>query len=93
MLSYIYKIARDYEKSHGENANVLYLNRSHFEYLRKEFASPEDIRSILQLLGMNIIISDETVQPHLCKTQRVVRNPPGIQHSYLTRGAVGDSLH
>lgn len=92
MLSYIYKISQEYERSHGARANVLYLNRTHFDHLRNEFSTPEDINTILQLLGMNIIVSDETIQPHLSRITHTKQ--ASIVHHPLTQTmGMGGQLH
>ncbi|MBK8162016.1 MAG: hypothetical protein IPK65_02350 [Gammaproteobacteria bacterium] len=74
MLSFIYRHALDFERVHGEKPNMLYLNRFHFEYLRDNFADPEDIETMMRLLGMTIMISEDAVNPRLARIGRPV--PP-----------------
>ncbi|MCC6209247.1 MAG: hypothetical protein IT488_14015 [Gammaproteobacteria bacterium] len=79
MLSFIYRIANNFEGLHGQRPNVLYLNRFHFENLRQDFARPEDIEGIMNLIGMSIMITEDAINPGLA---RIERQPPS-----LVRGA------
>lgn len=67
MLSFIYRLAKDFERVHGEKPNMLYLNRFHFEHVRADFADPEDIETMMQLLGMTIMITEDAVNPRLAR--------------------------
>jgi hypothetical protein len=70
MLSFLYRLARDFEAAHGEKPNMLYLSRFHFECVRKDFADPDDIGTMMQVLGMTIMITDEAVDPRLARIDR-----------------------
>ncbi|MGE3480710.1 MAG: hypothetical protein AB7K73_04785 [Gammaproteobacteria bacterium] len=76
MLSFIYRLAIDFERVHGEKPNMLYLNRFHFEHLRGNFADPEDIETMMHMLGMTIMISEDAVNPRLARIGRPV--PPVV---------------
>lgn len=67
MLSFIYSLARDFEANFGERANMLYINRLHFEHLRRHFSDPDDMETMMAVLGMTIMISTEAVNPHLAR--------------------------
>lgn len=73
MLSFIYALARDYESMFGEQANLLYINRAHFEELRGEFLDPDDIETMSTVLGMTIMISADAVDPHLARITHTAR--------------------
>ena len=73
MLSFIYALARDYESIFRERANLLYLNRMHFDALRGAFSDPNDIEAISALLGMTVMISEDAVDPHLARITHTIR--------------------
>jgi hypothetical protein len=64
MLSYIYRIASDFQKEHGYPPNTLFLNRQHLARLELEFAGVR-IERILELLGMEIRVEQESGHPHV----------------------------
>ena len=57
MLSYIYRIASEFQKEHGYPPNTLFLNRQHLARLKLEFAGVE-VEKILELLEMEIQVED-----------------------------------
>jgi hypothetical protein len=65
MLSFIYRLVREFEAEHGLRPNVLYLNVDHFHRLRQDFIDPEDIEGIMNRLGMEIVIDKAALHPHL----------------------------
>jgi len=65
MLSFIYRIATEYEKNHGFQANLLYLNQEHFDCLCDELSEIKDLGDICLLLGMQIVLERELVHPHV----------------------------
>ncbi|MGD8742605.1 MAG: hypothetical protein PVH46_04215 [Granulosicoccaceae bacterium] len=65
MLSFIYRLVREFEAEHGLRPNVLYLNVDHFQRLRQDFIDPEDIEGIINRLGMEIVIDKTALHPHL----------------------------
>lgn len=82
MMSFIYWLTRGFERSHdGQKPNVLYINRYHFEHLRQEFADPDDLDSIMRVLGMTIMITEEAVNPHLARTD----NPEQLRPPHFGR--------
>lgn len=86
MLSFIYRLANDFERLHGQRPNVLYLRRFHFEHLRQGFADPRDTKAMMSVLGMAIMITEEAVNPRLA---RMARPLPllvtGAEHAALIR--------
>jgi len=65
MLSFIYRMYREYEREHQYPPNVLYINSEHFERLRREFANPNDLNGIRRLLGMEIVVKRDAVHPQM----------------------------
>lgn len=65
MLSYIYQVAYQFERSHELRPNTLYLNLDHFEHLRNEFSDPDDIDAISAYLGMHLILCHDALHPHV----------------------------
>ncbi len=69
MLSYIYRLVHDFEKEHGIQPNLLYLNPVHMDFLREQMGSGQQLDQIVLLLGMEIIITHEATHPHVAWTQ------------------------
>jgi len=68
MLSFLYKLARQFEHRHGYRPNVLHLNHCHFKRLQQDLAAIHDLDGMNQFLGMEIVVSVEFAQPHLAWT-------------------------
>ncbi len=83
MLSFIYSLARDFEAGYGERANMLYINRMHFDHLRRHFSDPDDMETMMAVLGMTIMISSDAVNPHLA---RIARPAPERRLAHLSAG-------
>lgn len=69
MLSFVYRLMRDFEKEHGIRPNLLYLNPVHMHFLREQMRSNQPLDEIVRLLGMEIIITREALHPHVAWTQ------------------------
>ena len=65
MLSFIYRIAHEFEHKHGYHPNLLYLNKTHYAHLCAELAEIKGLDNISQLLGMEIVLDTETLHPHV----------------------------
>jgi hypothetical protein len=65
MLSFIYRLIRNFEKEHGFTPNLLYLNQFHLEMLRTQLDRKIDGSDLAHLLDMEIIISQDAVHPHV----------------------------
>lgn len=82
MLSFIYRLATDFERLHGQRPNVLYLNRHHFEHIREDFADPGDIEAMMNVLGMTIMITEDAINPRLARIGRPAPAlAPGSAHA------------
>ena len=64
MLSHINHIASEFQKEHGYPPNTLFLNRLHLPRLKLEFAGV-DIEKILEVLGMDIRLEQDSTHPHV----------------------------
>ncbi len=73
MLSFIYSLMRDFEQMFGDRANLLYINRYHFNYLRRDFANPDDLPTMMSILGVTIMITEGAVNPHLARINHTSR--------------------
>lgn len=71
MLDYIYRLMRDFELEHGFKPNLLYLNKHHCVYLKLSFDSDLSLQSIVNILGMEVLIEQETVHPKVSWTHCV----------------------
>jgi len=69
MLSFIYRLVRDFEKEHGMTPNLLYLNRTHMTVLHDQIGSSVQHDELVKLLGMEIIITQEALHPHVARVQ------------------------
>lgn len=65
MLSFLYRLATDFEREHGYRPNLLYINPLHFQYLRLELATIKGLGELVRFLGMEIVIVPEACHPHL----------------------------
>lgn len=70
MLSYIYQISYYFERTHGYRPNILSLNHEQFQKLREDFDNPDDVNCIINHLNMQVLISQETLHPHVAHIQR-----------------------
>jgi hypothetical protein len=65
MLSFLYKLATDFEREHGHRPNLLYISPQHFQSLRYDLASIKGLGELVRFLGMEIVLEPEASHPHL----------------------------
>lgn len=65
MLSYIYRLVRDFEQRHDTRPNLIYLNQQHFSMLKSQLAKFIGLERLVTLLGMEVVISEEATHPHV----------------------------
>ena len=65
MLSFIYRLIRDFEQEHGIEPNVLYINEIHAQHLKNGFEEHYSYLTIRDLLRMELVISREVIHPHV----------------------------
>lgn len=63
MLSFIYNVAKAFEKEHGFSPNLIYMNYAHLECLKLQLEDPHDFNSILVFLGMELILRPDATRP------------------------------
>lgn len=69
MLSFIYRLVRNFEKEHGVAPNLLSLNQAHLSALCEEMKTSLKLDELVGLLGLEIIISQEAIHPHVSWVQ------------------------
>jgi len=65
MLSFLYRLMRNFREEHGYQPNVVIMNTQHFRLLQENLANLADYSDIRRLLGMEVILSTECVHPHV----------------------------
>jgi hypothetical protein len=65
MLSFIVTLVNSYEQRHGARPNLVYMNETHYEYLREELPGVRGHEDVIALLGLDIALSDEAIRPHV----------------------------
>ncbi len=65
MLSFLIQIANEFEREHGYRPNVLYISPQHFKSLQGALSEIKGLEALTQFLGMEIVLSEESCQPHL----------------------------
>ena len=73
MLSFIYQLAHTFELEHGYPPNLLYLNTRHYTALMTALPEECSHENLRQRLGMEIILTDEVVHPHVAWTRLAQR--------------------
>lgn len=73
MLDYIYRLVRNFEREHGVQPNILYLNRVHSEHLIASFDEAFSSGKIMECLQMEMVIDAEFIHPHVAWTQAAHR--------------------
>lgn len=63
MYSHIVSLVKDYEHHHGARPNLVYMNETHYSYLREEMPGVNDHHDLVTILGIDIALSDEIIQP------------------------------
>jgi hypothetical protein len=65
MLSFIVSLVNTYETHHGVRPNLVYMNETHYGYLREELPGVRDHEDVTAILGVDIALNDETLRPHV----------------------------
>lgn len=68
MLSFIYRLIHDFEKEHGIRPNLLYVNPIHLQVLKNQLDAESQLDDIVELLGMEIMVTSEVIHPHVVWT-------------------------
>ena len=65
MLSHIVNLVSTYEQSHGIRPNLVFMNETHYSYLREELPGVRDHDDVTNIIGVDIALSDDAVRPHV----------------------------
>ena len=65
MLSFLYRLMRAFRREHGYRPNVVVMNAAHYRLLQENLAAVHDHAELGRLLGMEIMLSEECVHPHV----------------------------
>ncbi len=68
MLSKINQLTVEHEQQHGFRPNLLYINTAQLELLKEQLSEP-DIQILAQLIGMDIVITEENLKAHVSWAQ------------------------
>ena len=84
MLSYLYRLATAFERTHGHRPNLVYINRSHYRMLQQNLAGLNNEEEIAHLLKMDIIISPDTCHPDVAwvSPYNGARSPGGASQEH-----------
>jgi hypothetical protein len=63
MLSFIYRIYREFELEMGYRPNVLFINPEHLKCLVDEMGEEPGLPSVRERLGMEILMREDAVHP------------------------------
>lgn len=65
MYSHIVNLMSTYEQSNGRRPNLVYMNETHYSYLREELPGVWDHDDVVSMLGIDIALSEEAIRPHV----------------------------
>ena len=65
MLSFLYRLARSFQDEHGYRPNTVVMNAQHYQLLQQSVPEVSDYTGLTGLLGMEIMLSDDCVHPHV----------------------------
>jgi hypothetical protein len=74
MLSHIVNLVTDYEHDNGSRPNLVYMNETHYTYLRQEMPGARDHNDVVAILGIDIALSDMAVRPHVATVRYTDQN-------------------
>ena len=63
MLSFIYRIYREFELKMGYRPNVLFVNSEHLKALAAQMEGASDLSLVRDRLGMEIMMRQDAVHP------------------------------
>ncbi|HJX18798.1 MAG TPA: hypothetical protein VJ437_11465 [Acidiferrobacterales bacterium] len=65
MLSFLYRLVRAFRQEHGYSPNVVVMNTQHYRRLLDNVPEMADYGSVSRFLMMEIILSEESMHPHV----------------------------
>ena len=75
MLSHIVNLVSGYETdNNGNRPNLVYMNETHYTYLRQELPGVHDHNDVVAILGIDIALSEVAVRPHVATVRYTEEN-------------------
>jgi hypothetical protein len=74
MLSHIVNLVSTYEQHYGARPNVVYMNETHYGYLREELPGVRDHNDVIAILGVDIALSEDTIHPQVATVRFASEN-------------------
>ncbi len=74
MLSHIVNLVNTYAQHNGARPNVVYMNETHYTYLREELPGVRDHTDVVAIIGVDIALSDEVVRPQVATVRFAAEN-------------------
>ncbi len=74
MLSHIVNLVQNYEVDHGLRPNVVYMNETHYSYLREELPGVRDHHEVVRILGVDIALADDVLHPQVATVRFAAEN-------------------
>src|SRR5690606_10219541 len=74
MLSHIVTLMREYERHHGVRPNVVFMNETHYGYLREELPFVRDHDEVIAILGVDIALNDDAMNPQAATVRFAAEN-------------------
>lgn len=74
MFSHIVSLVQDYEQGHGMRPNVVYMNETHYSYLREEMPGVRDHNEVVRILGVDIALADDILHPQVATVRFAAEN-------------------
>ena len=63
MLSFIYRLCKEFEKEMGYRPNVLFINKEHLESLKESFSEDLQYNDIRNKLGLEVLLREDALHP------------------------------
>jgi hypothetical protein len=74
MLSHIVNLVNTYAQHNGARPNVVYMNETHYTYLREELPGVRDHTDVVAIIGVDIALSDDVVRPQVATVRFAAEN-------------------
>lgn len=63
MLSFVYRLCREFEDHMGYRPNVLMINARHLAKLRESLDGEQDLDGIRRRLGLQLLLRQDAIHP------------------------------
>ncbi len=73
MLSFLFRIIREFRLEHGFYPNTLYINNFHYQNLRCQLPQLGRDDHLAKFLTVEIIVSESTIHPHVAWLAQAAR--------------------